>query len=87
MRHIYKVINSDSYNQITDYRVKCRRVVPRQTKGVILIDNNDLTKIPFECDINFRGMTGPPCWELYLTDELTENVETLARSIGAVAYA
>jgi hypothetical protein len=83
MKRVYKVIDRERMNSLGDYRVKCRDRLPRKTKGLILIDNNDMSRINFDCEINLRKN----CWELYIYDEnIAKDTKRIAEDMDAVAY-
>jgi hypothetical protein len=83
MKRVYKVIDRERMNSLGDYRIKCRDRLPRKTKGLILIDNNDMSRINFDCTIHMREH----CWELYIYDEnIAKDTKRIAKDMDAVAY-
>jgi len=82
MKRLYKILDAARMMRIQDTKVTRRTHMPRKTKGVILIDSGDLSKINVECDINLRG----GCWELYVYNETDEDMKKIAQDMDAVAY-
>ena len=82
MIYRYTVINPKRMMRITDHRVSKRTQKPRNTKGVILIDSGDLSKINIDCDIVSRKN----CWELYISPDTEQDIQIEAEKMNAVAW-
>ena len=81
---LYKVLNVRKFMRIKDARATRRLQMPARTKGLILLDNPSLQNITVDGDIMIRK----DCWEFQIYDsEVAKNTESIAKQIGAVAFA
>jgi len=79
-KRIYNILDPARMMRIKDTKVTRRTHMPRKTKGVVLIDSGDLSKINVDCEINLRS----GCWELYFDEVL--DMKKIAEEMDAVAY-